>query len=92
MRHTTFPEWQRSHSGSPNCLHQNPQAHSGGMRWFARACRKLGRPRLFQRSSRMSEGDTVNQSSDLFLAVLYALMARLRRSNKSLILQYRGCP
>jgi hypothetical protein len=55
-----------------------------------RFCNKLGLRRLLQRSLRMSRRNADYSAADLILALLYAIMAGLRRINKTEILQYNG--
>lgn len=64
--------------------------HFGGMVLLQRFCKKLGLRRLLQRSLRINERHTLYRSCDLILALLYAIMAGLRRINKTEILQYNG--
>jgi hypothetical protein len=55
-----------------------------------RFCNKLGLRRLLQQCLRMSQRNADYHPSDLILALLYAVMAGLRRINKTEILQYNG--
>ncbi len=64
--------------------------HFGGMVLLQRFCRKLGLRRLLQRSLRTKERNALYRSSDLILALLFAVMIGLRRINKTEILQYNG--
>ncbi|MDI6739717.1 MAG: IS1380 family transposase [Candidatus Edwardsbacteria bacterium] len=64
--------------------------HFGGMILLQRFCNKLRLRRSLQRSLRFCERNTSYRSSDLILALLYAVIAGLRRINKTEILQYNG--
>ena len=64
--------------------------HFGGMVLWQRFCHKLGLRRLLQQSLRMSQPNADYHPSDLILALLDAVMAGLRRINKTEILQYNG--
>ena len=64
--------------------------HFGGMVLWQRFCNRLGLRRLLQQSLRMSQPNADYHPSDLILALLYAVMAGLRRINKTEILQYNG--
>jgi Transposase DDE domain group 1 len=55
-----------------------------------RFCNKLGLRRLLQRSLRLPQRNADYHPADLILALLYAIMAGLRRINKTDILQYNG--
>ena len=64
--------------------------HFGGMILLQRFCSKLGLRRLLQRSIHFPQRNANYLPSDLLLALLYAIMAGLRRINKTEILQYNG--
>jgi len=64
--------------------------HFGGMILLQRFCSKLGLRRLLQRSVQFPQRNANYLPSDLILALLYAIMAGLRRINKTEILQYNG--
>src|SRR4030042_3882673 len=64
--------------------------HFGGMILLQRFCSKLGLRRLLQRSIQFAQRNANYLPSDLLLALLYAIMAGLRRINKTEILQYNG--
>lgn len=55
-----------------------------------RFCHKLGLRRLLQRSLLLPQRNADDHPSDLILALLYAIMAGLRRINKTDILQDNG--
>jgi len=57
--------------------------HFGGMVLWQRFCNRLGLRRLLQQSLRMSQPNADYHPSDLILALLYAVMAGLRRINKT---------
>src|SRR3972149_5980361 len=67
-----------------------PLTHFGGMVLLQRFCNKLGLRRLLQRSVQISQRNADYLPSDMILALLYAIMAGLRRINKTEILQYNG--
>jgi hypothetical protein len=71
-------------------FHETHLTHFGGMVLLQRFCNKLGLRRLLQRSLRMSRRNANYNAADLVLALLYAIMAGLRRINKTEILQYNG--
>jgi len=64
--------------------------HFGGMVLIKRFCNQLGLRRRLQRhvSTAIRSGDY--HASDLFLALLYSLIAGLSRINQTAILQYNG--
>ena len=64
--------------------------HFGGMILLQRFCSKLGLRRLLQRSIQFPQRNANYLPSDLLLALLYAIMAGLRRIHKTEILQYNG--
>src|SRR5205823_6240235 len=64
--------------------------HFGGMVLLQRFCNKLGLRRLLQQWIRIPQRNADYHPSDLILALLYAIMAGLRRINKTDILQYNG--
>src|SRR5256885_1621136 len=60
--------------------------HFGGMVLLQRFCSKLGLRRLLQQWIRIPRHSAGYRPSDLILALLYAIMAGLRRINKTEIL------
>ena len=64
--------------------------HFGGMVLWQRFCNRLGLRRLLQQSLRMSQPNADYHPSDLILALLYAVMAGLRRINKTEIRPSNG--
>ena len=64
--------------------------HFGGMVLLQRFCKKLGLRRLLQRSVQIPQRNIDYFPSDLILSLLFAIMAGLRRINKTEILQYNG--
>jgi hypothetical protein len=64
--------------------------HFGGMWLIQRFCNKLGMRRLLQRHIRTPRRASHYHSSELILALLYAIIMGLRRINKTEILQYNG--
>lgn len=64
--------------------------HFGGMVPLQRFCSILGFRRLLQRSVQIPQRNADYLPSDLILALLYVIMAGLRRINKTEILQYNG--
>src|SRR3990170_832399 len=64
--------------------------HFGGMVLLQRFCNKLGLRRLLQRSVQISQRNVDYLPADVILALLVAIMAGLRRINKTEILQYNG--
>ena len=64
--------------------------HFGGMVLLQRFCSKLSLRRLLQRWIRIPRPSAGYHPADLILALLYAIMAGLRRINKTEILQYNG--
>src|SRR5439155_6539620 len=64
--------------------------HFGGMVLLQRFRNKLGLRRLLQQWIRIPQRNADYHPSDLILALLYAIMAGLRRINKTDILQYNG--
>src|SRR5215831_1329745 len=71
-------------------FHETHLTHFRGMVLLQRFCNKLGLRRLLQRSLRMPRRNADYHTADLILALLYAVMAGLRRINKTEILQYNG--
>jgi hypothetical protein len=71
-------------------FHETHLTHFGGMVLLQRFCNKLGLRRLLQRSLRTPRRNADYSAADLILALLYAVMAGLRRINKTEILQYNG--
>jgi hypothetical protein len=64
--------------------------HFGGMVLLQRFCNQLRLRRRLQRSLRVLQRSGEYYPSDLILALLYALIAGLRRINQTEILQYNG--
>jgi hypothetical protein len=64
--------------------------HFGGMILIQSFGQKLQLRRLLQRHVRVRYGQKGYQAADLILALLYAVVAGLRRINKTEILQYNG--
>jgi hypothetical protein len=64
--------------------------HFGGLVLIQRFCQKLRLRWLLQRDVQTQVRRTDYWPSDLFLALLYAVIAGLRRINKTEILQYNG--
>jgi hypothetical protein len=64
--------------------------HFGGMILLQRFCSKLKLRWLIQKYVRIPQSHATYLPSDLILAFLYAIMAGLRRINKTEILQYNG--
>jgi hypothetical protein len=64
--------------------------HFGGMILLQRFCSKLKLRWLIQKYVKISQRNASYLPSDLILALLYAIMAGLRRINKTEILQYNG--
>ena len=64
--------------------------HFGGMLLIHRFCKKLRLKRLLQESVRLSCRNQTYHSSELILALLYAIIMGLKRINKTEILQYNG--
>ena len=64
--------------------------HFGGMVLLQRFCNKLRLRWLIQNFVKVPQRNTDYLPSDLILALLYAIMAGLRRINKTEILQYNG--
>ena len=64
--------------------------HFGGMVLLQRFCNKLRLRWLIQNHIKVPQRHADYLPSDLILALLYAIMAGLRRINKTEILQYNG--
>lgn len=64
--------------------------HFGGMILLQRFCSKLRLRWWIQNSVKIPQRNAAYLPSDLILALLYAIMAGLRRINKTEILQYNG--
>jgi len=64
--------------------------HFGGMILLQRFCSKLKLRWLIQKYVKIPQRNISYPPSDLILALLYAIMAGLRRINKTEILQYNG--
>ncbi len=64
--------------------------HFGGMVLLQRFCKKLRLRWLIQKYVRVPQRNVTYLPSDIILALLFAIMAGLRRINKTEILQYNG--
>ena len=64
--------------------------HFGGMWLIQRFCKKIGIRRHLQNYIRLSQRNTDYHSSELLLALIFAIIMGLRRINKTEILQYNG--
>jgi hypothetical protein len=64
--------------------------HFGGMWLIQRFCKKLCLKRYLQNYIRLSPRNTDYHSSELLLALMFAIIMGLRRINKTEILQYNG--
>jgi len=64
--------------------------HFGGMALIHSFCKKLRLKKLLQESIRLSQKNQSYHSSEMILALLYAIIMGLRRINKTEILQYNG--
>ena len=64
--------------------------HYGGMVLMQRFCNRLSLRRRLQRQVKFCQREGAYQPCDLILALLYALIAGLRRINQTEILQYNG--
>ena len=64
--------------------------HFGGMWLIQRFCNKLKLRHLLQRYVRVPQRRSQYHPSELFLALLFAIIMGLRRINKTEILQYNG--
>ncbi len=64
--------------------------HYGGMALIQRFCRQLRLRRRLQRSVPMAKANRSYSPADLFLSLMYAIIAGLRHINKTEILQYNG--
>lgn len=64
--------------------------HFGGMWLIQRFCSKLNLRRLIQRYIQAFQRTTNYHQSELFMALLFAIIMGLRRINKTEILQYNG--
>jgi len=64
--------------------------HFGGMVLLQRFCNELRLRWLIQKYVRVDQRNADYLPSDLILSLLYAIMAGLRRINKTEILQYNG--
>jgi hypothetical protein len=64
--------------------------HFGGLVLIQRFCQKLRLRWLLQRDVRVAMRHTEYWPADLILALLYAVIAGLRRINKTEVLQYNG--
>lgn len=77
-------------SFDPFFLRGKPLTHFGGMWLIQRFCNKLGLKKRLQDYVRPSQRQSQYRSSELILALLYAVIMGLRRINKTDILQYNG--
>jgi len=64
--------------------------HFGGMVLMQRFCKCLNLRRRLQRSVRLPHAHGEYQSTDVIMALLFAIIAGLRRLNKTEVLQYNG--
>jgi len=64
--------------------------HFGGMVLMQRFCKYLNLRRRLQRSVRLPHAHGEYQSTDVIMALLFAIIAGLRRLNKTEVLQYNG--
>lgn len=64
--------------------------HFGGMVLMQRFCNQLGLRRLLQSYVKLAQRDADYPPADLILALLYAVIAGLRRINRTELLQYNG--
>jgi hypothetical protein len=64
--------------------------HFGGMLLIHSFCKKLRLKKLLQESIRFSSRNQSYHTSELILALLYAIIMGLKRINKTEILQYNG--
>jgi len=64
--------------------------HFGGMVLMQRFCKRLGLRRRLQRAIRLSQRPGEYNPTDLTLALLFVIIAGLRRLNKTEVLQYNG--
>ena len=71
-------------------FHETHLTHFGGMVLLQRFCNKLRLRWLLQNRVKIAQRNANYLPSDLILALLYAIMAGLRRINKTEILQYNG--
>jgi DDE family transposase len=71
-------------------FHETHLTHFGGMVLLQRFCNKLRLRWLLQNRVKIAQRNADYLPSDLILALLYAIMAGLRRINKTEILQYNG--
>jgi hypothetical protein len=69
---------------------QTHLTHFGGMVLMQRFCKQLRLRRLLQSYVRISQRNADYAPADLVLALLYAIIAGLRRINKTQLLQYNG--
>jgi hypothetical protein len=68
----------------------NQLTHFGGMVLIQRFCKKLRLRWLIQKYIKIPQRNIDYLPSDLIMAILYAIIAGLRRINKTEILQYNG--
>jgi len=71
-------------------FHETHLTHFGGLVLLQRFCNKLRLRWLLQNRVNIAQRNADYLPSDLILALLYAIMAGLRRINKTEILQYNG--
>jgi hypothetical protein len=64
--------------------------HFGGMLLIHSFCKKLRLKKLLQESIRFSQPNQTYHSSELIMALLYAIIMGMKRINKTEILQYNG--
>lgn len=64
--------------------------HFGGLVLLQRFCQQIQLRRRLQRQVRLAQRDGPYAPADLTLALLYAIIAGLRRINKTHLLQYNG--
>ena len=65
-------------------------SHFGGLVLLQRFCQSLQLRRRLQRQVKISQRNADYAPADLLLALMYALIAGLRRINKTQLLQYNG--
>ncbi|PIX26076.1 MAG: hypothetical protein COZ68_02270 [Deltaproteobacteria bacterium CG_4_8_14_3_um_filter_43_13] len=65
--------------------------HYGGMFIFQRFCRKLELRRILQRSVCWKRRTSIYHPADLILAILYTMIAGMRRISDTRILHYNNC-
>ena len=65
--------------------------HFGGLVLLQRFCQSLRLRRRLQRQVKLPQRNADYAPADLILALLYAIIAGLRRLNKTQLLQYNVC-